>query len=163
MKYIFVILLLPFFVFSEEWFDVFLSNARKGNYKQTEQVAKWKKLILKKKMTFWCTDDLKYVSFKEVQQKDYKLAEHLLGKPLGKRKCQITFPRAGEQTLQDVFQTLWGFSNVGFYPENCYGSYMEIEIQVKDPNTFVFQIQIVNSQIIIKDIKGKKREHGCTQ
>lgn len=147
MKFVLMFFLFVSSVFSDEWYDVFKTNAENDKYSETSQITKWHEWIADRKMQFLCTKE--WTDKSKPEQKDFEIANHLLGKKLGARKCQIIFSRNSDESLENIVKLLWGFSNVGFFPENCRSKYVEVKMEMYEPETFVFQMQISNSQILI--------------
>jgi hypothetical protein len=140
------------FVFCNLWFNIFEKNAKDRKYSEDTQIEKWKIWISAGKMQLLCTDEL--LPGEKPEQKHFKIATDLLGNSLGARKCQINFYRDIEETLETIFELLWGFTNLGLFPDrDCVSKHMDVKIEMSQPHSYVFVMGVKQSHILIYDKK----------
>lgn len=130
---------------ADDWQELFKNKLYRGAYKQEETIKNWKLWMKDGILTMLCTN--KRDSAPTID------GESLLGKTLTEEqkcttKCHLSFKRS-EKTLLEVFEILWGFSNVGLYQRDRCSRYFPVEISMKGDLKYNFEMQYKRSQIMI--------------
>ncbi len=165
--------LLGIFVESAEWHSVFLDKLSQDSYSQKSQMEKWRKWINDGHMEMLCINTTEH---KAATGRVLKASETLKQNPLRKnvgdkflgqamvdQRCELHFPPSTEKTLMDIFELLWGFTKMNFFPFDPVNGYKHITVLVvikfkqSSDHTFRLRIDSKNGQVLYSNMHKDPR------
>ncbi len=157
--FLFVLLIKIFCVvsFVDPWCGTFWGKLNRDEYHQQSQIEKWKSWINQNRMTVACTADV----VKGKPDRSYKKTDpvdKVMSEDWTLKRCQIKIHPQADKTLRDVFEVLWGFSNIGrFLCKNS--KFSDVIIQFSKGKSHQFQVQYSQGQINLK-MEGKMKSYS---
>ena len=140
----------------DAWCERFWNKLSQDEYNEKSQIEKWKTWINQKQMTVACTADI----IDGKPDRSYKLfdpVDKVMSADWTMKRCQITIHPI-DKTLLQVYELLWGFSNIGrFLCKNS--KFSDVIIQFSKGKSHQFQVQYSQGQINLK-MEGKMKSYS---